>query len=138
MVHSNNAARIRLWLRLKELQNVIEPRTVVYADLQSPEFAAVNPLKKVPALIDANGDCVFESFVIMQYLEDKYGHLDSPYNFMMNTPEERAFVNLIVRCHDLYLSSPNCTQPGFSHTQGAMYLAPYETPHCPAERAMDR
>lgn len=87
VVHSNNAARIRLWLRLKQLETVIEPRTVVYADLQSPEFAAVNPLKKVPALIDANGDCVFESFVIMQYVEDKYGHLPSPYNFMMDTPE---------------------------------------------------
>jgi len=36
------------------------------------------------------------------------------------------------------VASPNCTQPGFAHTQGAMYLAPYETEFCPARRAMDR
>ena len=47
-------------------------------------------------------------------------------------------MNLYIRIHDLYIASPNCTQPGFSHSQGAMYLAPYETKHCPAVRCMDR
>jgi len=74
----------------------------------------------------------------MGYLEDKYGSLPSPIDFMLDTPEERAFAQLLVRTHDLYISSPNCTQPGFSHTQGSMYLAPHETPHCSADRAMDR
>ena len=32
--------------------------------------------------------------------------------------QERAFMNLLIRIHDLYIASPNCTQPGFSHTQG--------------------
>ena len=27
------------------------------------------------------------------------------------------------RIHDLYIASPNCTAPGFSHSQGAMYLS---------------
>ena len=65
MVHSNNAARIRLLLRLKGLENIVDSKMVTYPDLQSDEFKLVNPLKKVPAFITDKGDCVFESFVIM-------------------------------------------------------------------------
>merc|ERR1712157_211106 len=39
------------------------------------------------------------------------------------TPEDRQHMELIIRCHDLYIASPNCTAPGFSHSQGAMYLS---------------
>ena len=56
---------------------------------------------------------------------------------MPEDPDERAMVNLLVRCHDLYIASPNCTQPGFSHSQGAMYLSPWVTPWSSAERVMD-
>ena len=52
MVHSNNAARVRLWLRLKGMTSEIESRVITYPDLQTPEFAAVNPLKKVFAFRD--------------------------------------------------------------------------------------
>ena len=41
-------------------------------------FAAVNPLKKVPALIRADGTTVFESNVILNYLEDKYKDAGEP------------------------------------------------------------
>ena len=135
MVHSNNAARIRLLLRLKGLEDIVDSKMITYPDLQSEEFKAVNPLKKVPAFITNKGDCVFESFVIMQYLEDKYGHIGV--RLMPENPEERAFVNLLVRVHDIYISSPNCSQPNFAHTQGAMYLAPKVTPFCAPERVMD-
>ena len=107
MVHSNNAARIRLWLRLSKLDHLVDSEMISYADLQSDEFKKINPLKKVPAFITPEGDTVFESFVIMEYLEDKYGHLGTP--FATLNPEEKAFVNLLVRCHDLYIASPNCT-----------------------------
>lgn len=59
--------------------------------------------------------------------------------------EEKAKVNLLCRIHDIYISSPNCTQPNFAHTQGAMYLGPKEkidektgTVLVPAARTMDR
>lgn len=136
MVHSNNAARIRLWLRLKGFGDKVDRKVIVYADLKSEEFRTINPLRKVPAFINDMGDCIFESHVIMQYLEEKYGH-EGP-SMLLDTPEDRAYVNLLVRIHDLYIASPNCTQPNFSHTQGAMYLPPYETPHSGKERAMDR
>merc|ERR1719191_505912 len=79
---------------------------IVYADLQSKDFLKYNPHKKVPAFITENGDCLFESFVIMQYLEDKYGSLGP--SMMLDTPEDRSFVSLLVRMHDIYIASPNC------------------------------
>ncbi len=124
MVHSNNAARVRLWMQLKKpggMEDLIETRMVTYPDLQTAAFAAVNPLKKVPALIRSDGTTVFESQVILNYLEDKYKvdgvPLEPP------TPEGRQAMHLLNRIHDLYIASPNTTAPGFSHSQGAMYLS---------------
>jgi len=136
MVHSNNAARIRIWIRMKGLQDSIESRMVTYADLQTPEYMKVNPLKKVPGFITERGDVLFESAVILNYLEDKYSGMLP--QVTLDTPEGRALVQLFCRIHDLYIASPNNTQPGFSHTQGSMYLSPYETQWCRSERCMDR
>ena len=141
MAHSNNAARIRIWLALKGVpKDAVDVRMVTYADLQSDEYARVNSLKKVPALIDAQGNSLFEASVILNYLEDKFAGVGvdvaAAEGFRMNTPEARAVVEHLVRVHDLYIASPNNTQPGFAHTQGAMYLAPYETPFTSKSRAM--
>jgi len=125
MVHSNNAARIRLWMALKRpegMEDVIETRMITYPDLQTPEFAAINPLKKVPALIRTDGVTVFESQVILNYLEDKFG-TETCCRLLPPTPEGRQTMHLMCRIHDLYIASPNCTAPGFSHSQGAMYLS---------------
>lgn len=134
MIHSNNARRVRLWVELKGLHFLFDTRIITYPDLQSEEFKRINPLKKVPAFITSEGHTIFESYVIMSYLEDKYGQYGP--SFMLDTPEERAFVELLVRMHDIYIASPNSTQPGFSHTQGCMYLSPYVTEFCSAERVM--
>mmetsp|Transcript_5730 Transcript_5730/g.11258 ORF Transcript_5730/g.11258 Transcript_5730/m.11258 type:complete len:604 (+) Transcript_5730:71-1882(+) len=135
MVHSNNAARVRLWMQLKKpggMEEVIESRIVRYPDLKTAEFAAINPLKKVPALVRADGTTVFESNVILSYLEDKYKE-EGP-SFEPPTAEGRQAMQLLCRVHDLYIASPNCTAPGFSHSQGAMYLS--DGWHGPA-RGMD-
>lgn len=122
MKHSNNAARIRLWMALKDgVKDKIERRVVTYPDLQTPEFMAVNPLKKVPGFIRQDGETVFESHVILSYLEDKYSDL-AP-SFKPSSPEGRQEMELFMRVHDIYISSPNCTAPGHSHSQGAMYLS---------------
>jgi len=138
MIHSNNAARVRLWIRLKGLENTIDCKMITYPDLQTEDFIRVNPLRKVPAFITETGTCIFESFVIMEYMEDKYGDDGKRPSFRLSSPEDKAVTNLLVRCHDIYIASPNCTQPGFSHTQGCMYLAPYETKFCAARRCMNR
>lgn len=119
MIHSNNAARIRIWLRLKGLdeKDAVEAKFVTYSDLQSEEYMKCNPLRKVPALLDEDGDALFESQVIMEYLEDHYNGKGAVPSFEPGTAKERAYVSLLVRMHDLYIASPNCTQPNFSHTQ---------------------
>ena len=93
MLHSNNAARIRLWIQNKGLENEIETRMIKYEDLQSEGFLAVNPLKKVPAFIRADGTCVAESDVILRYLEDKYSA--SGPSFTPDTPEGRQAMNSV-------------------------------------------
>jgi glutathione S-transferase len=68
---------------------------------KSPEYLAINPLGKVPAL-DADGTIVAESEVINEYLEDKY-----PANPLLpKSPEARARVRSFTRFHDLYLEPP--------------------------------
>ena len=90
MIHSNNARRIRLWIELKGLGFLFDTRVITYPDLQTEEYKRINPLKKVPAFINSEGETIFESFVIMQYLEDKFGHFGP--SFVLETPEDRAFV----------------------------------------------
>ena len=122
MAHSNNAARIRLWRLLKEgMTEELDRCVVAYPDLKTPAFKVLNPLQKVPALVHADGTTVFESNVILDYLDDKYcAHAPS---FKPPTAEGRQLMNLFIRIHDLYIASPNCCAPGFSHCQGAMYLS---------------
>ena len=124
MLHSNNAARVRLWMALKRpggMADAIDVKMVTYPELQSASFAAINPLKKVPGLLRADGTTVFESGVILNYLEDKYS--DEGPAFTPPTPEGRQEMALLCRVHDLYIASPNITAAGFSHSQGAMYLS---------------
>lgn len=71
---------------------------------------------------------LYESSVILEYLEEAYqrdftGEGDSKEPpFIPRNLELRAVMNLIIRTHDVYIASPNSTQPGSSHTQGCMYL----------------
>ena len=137
MVQSNNGARVRLWVRHCSLgvSDHIETQIVKkVVDLQSPEFAEINPFQKIPALIRDDGHPIFEAAVILNYLEDKFHH---NLRFVPATPEDRQEMNLLIQLHDMYVASPNCTAPGFSHSQGAMYLTPVPVPDfCPARRIM--
>lgn len=59
MKHSNNAARIRLWLRLNKdalvaassEDVIVETKWLSHDDIESDSYASINPLKKVPALM---------------------------------------------------------------------------------------
>ncbi|CAJ1924713.1 unnamed protein product [Cylindrotheca closterium] len=134
MKHSNNAARIRLWIRLKNLEESIDNIMLTHADIEAPGYKDINPLGKVPAFITDTGIHLFEGSVILQYLEDKFEGCTP--KLVLDTPEDKAICNLIVRCHDLYIASPNCTQPNFSHIQGCMYLGSKPSAFTPASRTM--
>ena len=96
---SNFATKSRLVIYEKGLN--IEMAPIPGGDLNSPEYAKINPLGKTPAL-DADGLLIPESEVINEYLEDKY---PTP-ALMPKSPEGRAKVRIITRFHDLYLEPP--------------------------------
>src|SRR6266446_3707124 len=67
----------------------------------SPEYAAINPIAKVPCL-DADGVIIPESELINEYLEEKF---PTP-PLLPKGPEARAKVRLLSRFNDLYVDPP--------------------------------
>ena len=93
--------RIILQMKLKNLEDDIELPGIPGGDRQSDEFLALNPLGKVPVLID--GDFALpESGVIAEYLEEKF---PEP-SLLPGDAVARARVRLIARLGDTYLINP--------------------------------
>ncbi|MEM9766836.1 MAG: glutathione S-transferase family protein [Cyanobacteria bacterium P01_D01_bin.71] len=62
----------RVWVALLEKQISFEPVVInLDGDQFADEFATVNPLQRVPVIID-NGLTVVESLAILDYLESRY------------------------------------------------------------------
>jgi glutathione S-transferase len=63
----------KIWLALEHKEIPYELKLLSFdrGDTKSPEFRAVNPRGKVPAILDS-GVAVRESAVICEYLEDRY------------------------------------------------------------------
>jgi glutathione S-transferase len=63
----------KVWLALeyKGVPYELKLLSVDAGDLKNPEFAAINPRKKVPAIVD-DGFVLYESAAIVDYLEDCY------------------------------------------------------------------
>ena len=70
-------------------------------ELGSPEYLAINPLGKIPAL-EVDGTVIPESEVINEYLEDRFP--DPP--LLPKDAAARARVRTLTRHHDLYLDPP--------------------------------
>ena len=65
----------RVWLALEHKALAYELRVLSFSegDLKKPEFAALNPRRKVPVLVDADGEFVlYESAAILEYLDEAY------------------------------------------------------------------
>ena len=63
----------RVWLALEHKGIDYELKSISFSegDLSKPEFHAINPRHKVPAIVD-DGFSLYESLAIMEYLEEKY------------------------------------------------------------------
>jgi len=63
----------RVWLALEHKALPYELKLLSFAggDLSKPEFAALNPRKKVPTIVD-DGFALYESAAIVEYLEEAY------------------------------------------------------------------
>ena len=57
--------------------------------------------------------------VILNYLAEKYADVGPAVGAA--TPEERALAAMITQVHDIYIASPNSSDPSVTATQGAMY-----------------
>ncbi|HEX7967979.1 MAG TPA: glutathione S-transferase family protein [Stellaceae bacterium] len=69
----------KVWLALehKRLPYVLRRLSFDAGDLRTPAYAAINPRRKVPAIVD-DGFALYESGVIVEYLEDKYAGSGEP------------------------------------------------------------
>ena len=68
---SPRARKVRIALAEKGLQYEKITIDITKGEQKKPEFLAVNPNGKVPALQD-DGTSIYESSIIMEYLNDKY------------------------------------------------------------------
>jgi len=75
----------RVWLALehKGLDYRMKVLSFSEGDLKKPAFAALNPRKQVPVLVDAGADTggefvLYESAAILEYLQDAYPNAGAP------------------------------------------------------------
>ncbi len=63
----------KVWLALEHKKLPYEAKRMTFdgGELKSPEFTAINPRQKVPAIVD-NGFAMYESSAILDYLEERY------------------------------------------------------------------
>lgn len=92
----------KVWLALEHKKLSFEARRLNFDnnDTKTPEFLAINPRGKVPAIVD-NGFALWESSAIIEYLEEQY-----PQNPLL--PKDikmRATVRRIVNEADNYLAA---------------------------------
>ncbi len=90
----------KVWLALEHKGIPYELRVLSFdkGDTQAPEFRAVNPRGKVPAIVD-NGFALWESAVIVEYLEDAYPQRP----LLPGDPQGRATVRRIAAECENYL-----------------------------------
>ncbi|MGE0386713.1 MAG: glutathione S-transferase family protein [Gammaproteobacteria bacterium] len=89
-------ARVVLFARIKGLD--LAPQMPPGGHIKSPEYLALNPIGKMPAL-EVDGRVLPESEVICEYLEEAFpGKSGLPAD-----PFERARARLLSRLNDLYI-----------------------------------
>ena len=92
----------RVWLALEHKAIAYELRAVSFSagDLTKPEYLAINPRHKVPAIADGDFS-LYESAAILEYLEEQYsaGKVLFPGGL-----RQRAVIRRLVREADEYLA----------------------------------
>jgi glutathione S-transferase len=63
----------RVWLALEHKRAPYELKMISFSagDLRKPEYLAINPRHKVPAIVD-DGFALYESVAVVEYLDEKY------------------------------------------------------------------
>ena len=110
-----NPRRVRMFMAEKGL---LEKAEFIQIDLAkgenlTAEYAARNPMKKVPVMELDDGTCVAETMAICRYFEESYP--DSP-SLLGDTPVEKAVVEQWLRWIEFSFFMP--TGMCFQHTSG--------------------
>lgn len=95
------AARVRLAIHAKALDVEIAPPPAGWPN--NRQFRDISPMGRVPVLILEDGEAIWESAVILEFLED---HFPSTRPLLPNDALVRARARLLVRHADLYLMPP--------------------------------
>lgn len=95
----------RVWFALEHSKLAYELRMASFAagDLKKPEYLAINPRGRVPAIVD-NGFGLYESAAIVEYIHHAYPDADSP--LIPNEPRAAAIVRRLVCEADQYVQPP--------------------------------
>lgn len=94
LYHSPRTRSVRILWLLEELGVPYELKTLRFTpeEIKSPEYKKLNPLGKVPAMLD--GDvAMFESGAMLQYILEKYGN--GRLEPKAGTPERAKFLQWI-------------------------------------------
>lgn len=93
----------RVWLALehKALPYELHMLSFQAGDLKKPEFVAINPRRKVPAIVD-DGFALYESAAIVRYLEECYP--DSGKSLFPGNCTTRAVTNRMIAEVDAYVA----------------------------------
>jgi glutathione S-transferase len=92
--------RVRIALRYKGLD--YEPIKATREILDSAEYAAINPMRKIPTLVTDDGQAICESETILEYLEDVY---PNP-SLRQGSPAELARMRSAIRVYENYVAPP--------------------------------
>jgi glutathione S-transferase len=104
---SPRVRKVRIVLAEKGLQYEKVHIDILKGEQKKPEYLAIHPYGKVPALQD-NGATLYESTVIMEYLNDKYP--DPP--LLPTDPGQRARARVLVHYGDNPYESAAATLVG--------------------------
>jgi len=72
---SSAAYRVRIALNLKGIAVEHSSRHLRKGEQKSPDYAAINPQKLVPALVLDSGEVLTQSLAILEYLEETHAQL---------------------------------------------------------------
>jgi glutathione S-transferase len=93
----------RVWLALEHKGVAYEWRQLSFdaGDLRTPEYTAINPRRKVPAIVD-DGFALYESAAIMEYLDERF----EGQPLFPGDARRRALARRIVAEVDSYFKEP--------------------------------
>ncbi|HXN14822.1 MAG TPA: glutathione S-transferase family protein [Usitatibacter sp.] len=94
----------RVWLALEHKAVPYNLKVLSFAagDTKKPEFIAINPRHHVPTVVD-EGFALWESTVILEYLEERFASTDAAKSLYPGGVRERARIRRLAREAELYL-----------------------------------